>query len=251
MSQPMLRNLFTLALGLGVFGTVAITVDQSVAAIAAMPTIDVHNTSIHTGLDRDIYTSSLSTTPTPNHPLKSAPITAKHSASSAKYFQAAEDLIAAYPLGEVRLAREGGDPKHRWATFIVPQGDTATTIEDSPLRWYDAHLAMMIALTADQFCGHPSAQGAYFNYEAEGGAVFMGKLFISCDAAREIMDEYGRAQTAGVRMQEGGFDLGWVAQPIPQLSDVQVSEFQEMLIEQFPPSCLETGGYTICPGDRL
>ena len=155
------------------------------------------------------------------------------------------------PMAVVRLTREGGDPHHRWATFEVPQADTAVSAYGGALRWYDAHLATMVALTADQFCGHQSARGAYFNYEADGGSVFMGQIFVSCSVARSAVETFGQGQYAWVVLEEAWGDGEPLDQWVPDLPDAVVPQFRQQVVQQLTPDCIETGGTRICPGDRI
>ncbi|QQE64586.1 hypothetical protein GFS31_12670 [Leptolyngbya sp. BL0902] len=152
------------------------------------------------------------------------------------------------PVGMVKLARTGGDFNHRWATLVVPQPGTAVSAEGGAMRWYDLHLATMVALTADQFCGNPSARGAYFNYEADGGSVYMGQYFIPCNTAKELMDTFGRGRQISVEMEEGGFDLGTTQQAVPALPDSMMAQFRRQVVDVLTPECSDGG---LCPGDRI
>lgn len=116
------------------------------------------------------------------------------------------------------------------------------------MRWYDLHLATMVALTADQFCGNPSARGAYFNYEADGGSVYMGQYFIPCNTAKELMDTFGRGRQISVEMEEGGFDLGTTQQAVPALPDSMMAQFRRQVVDVLTPECSDGG---LCPGDRI
>ena len=155
------------------------------------------------------------------------------------------------PMAVVRLAREGGDPHHRWATFEVPQANTAVSAYGGALRWYDAHLATMVALTADQFCGHPSARGAYFNYEADGGSVFVGQIFVSCSVARSAVETFGQGQYTWVVLEEAWGAGEPLDQWVPDLPDAVVPQFRQQVVQQLTPDCIEIGGTRLCPGDRL
>ncbi|WP_416666252.1 hypothetical protein [Egbenema bharatensis] len=155
------------------------------------------------------------------------------------------------PMATVTLARTGGDFNHRWATFVVPQSDTSESAYGGALRWYDAHIATMVAMTADQFCGRPSDRGAYFNYEADDSAVFMGQIFVSCATARSVMETYGRGRHTWVVLDEGGMESEVFDVWIPELPDGVVSQFQQTVLPEFTPECIEPGGTRICPGDRL
>ncbi|TVQ10611.1 MAG: hypothetical protein EA368_07125 [Leptolyngbya sp. DLM2.Bin27] len=155
------------------------------------------------------------------------------------------------PVAVVRVARDGGDPHHRWATFEVPQADTSSSAWGGALRWYDAHLATMVALTADQFCGHQSARGAYFNYEADGGSVFMGQIFVSCSMARSVIETYGQGQYAWVVLEEAWGGVEFLDQWVPDLPDTAVPQFHQTVVQQLNPECIQTGGTRLCPGDRI
>ncbi|WOD41019.1 hypothetical protein [Nodosilinea sp. E11] len=155
------------------------------------------------------------------------------------------------PMALVKVAREGGDPHHRWVTFEVPQAVTSSSAWGGALRWYDAHLATMVALTADQFCGHQSARGAYFNYEADGGSIFMGQIFVSCSVARSVIETYGQGQYAWVVLEEAWGDAESLDQWVPDLPDTMVPQFRQTVVQQLTPECIETGGTRLCPGDRI
>jgi hypothetical protein len=153
------------------------------------------------------------------------------------------------PLGVVKLPRQGGDMHHRWPTFVVPQASTAISAYGGAARWYDVHLATMVALTADQFCGNPAARGAYFNYEAEGGNVFMGQIFISCGSAREIISAFGQGAAVQVTLEEAGGPPEFLEQRIPNLTDGVMAQFRRQVVEQLTPECSD-GSAPRCPGDR-
>lgn len=150
------------------------------------------------------------------------------------------------PIAVVKIPRTGGDFNHRWATFVVPQASTAVSAEGGAMRWYDLHLATMVALTADQFCGNPSTRGAYFNYEADGGSVFMGQYFIDCGTARELMATFGQERQISVVMEEV-HATETIAQYVPRLSDAVMPQFRRQVVDFFAPDCSEHH----CPGDRI
>lgn len=152
------------------------------------------------------------------------------------------------PVGIVKLARTGGDFNHRWATLEVTQPSTAVSAEGGAMRWYDLHLATMVALTADQFCGNPSARGAYFNYEADGGSVYMGQYFIPCNTAKDLMDTFGQERHAWVVMESGGLGGEAVDQWVPALSDAMMPQFRRQVVDVLTPECSHGG---LCPGDRV
>ncbi len=156
------------------------------------------------------------------------------------------------PVGILLVAGLGGDFHHRTLTLTVPQSDTAQSIHGGALRWYDLHLASMVALTAEHYCNHQSMRGVHFNYEADGGDVFMGQFFISCSEARSIMDTYGRdEEEAWVVLDRPEVDRDSIYYRIPQFTEATAREFQRVIVRQLTPDCVETGGLRICPGDRL
>jgi len=161
--------------------------------------------------------------------------------------QTKQDSADTLPVGMVKLARTGGDFNHRWATLIVPQASTAVSAEGGAMRWYDLHLATMVALTADQFCGNPSARGAYFHYEADGGSVYMGQYFIPCNTAKDLMADFSQDRQISVEMEEGGMDLGTVYQFVSALPDAVMPQFRRQVVEVLTPECSDGR----CPGDRI
>ena len=163
------------------------------------------------------------------------------------------DTVAAAgnpPVGSLLVAGQGGDFYHRTLTLTVPQSDTSRSVKGGALRWYDLHLATMVGLTADHYCNHQSTRGVYFNYQADGGDVFMGQFFISCSTARSIMDTYGREEVVWVTLNRPEADRDSIYQSIPNFTDATAREFQRTVVTELTPDCIETGGITICPGDR-
>ncbi|WP_017306180.1 hypothetical protein [Spirulina subsalsa] len=154
------------------------------------------------------------------------------------------------PVGSLLVAGQGGDFNHRTLTLTVPQSDTSSSIRGGAARWYDLHLATMVALTADYYCNHQSTRGVYFNYRADGGDVFMGQVFISCPEARSIMDRFGREEEAWVTLDRPDVDGDSIHYEIPNFTDTKAREFQRTIVRQLTPDCIESGGKQFCPGDR-
>ncbi|MCW6036469.1 hypothetical protein K4A83_09330 [Spirulina subsalsa FACHB-351] len=154
------------------------------------------------------------------------------------------------PVGSLLVAGQGGDFNHRTLTLTVPQSDTSRSIRGGAARWYDLHLATMVALTADHYCNHQSTRGVYFNYRADGGDVFMGQVFISCPEARSIMDRFGREEEAWVMLDRPDVDGDSIHYEIPNFTDTKAREFQRTIVRQLIPECIESGGQQFCPGDR-
>jgi hypothetical protein len=154
------------------------------------------------------------------------------------------------PMAVVKLPRRGGDFQNRWPTFEVPVSDTSESVNGGEARWYDLHIAMMVAMTADQFCNEPSDRGAYFNYEADGGRIYMGQIFIRCSFAVPVMEEFGRDRYTWVMFEEAGLSAEPLDQWIPELTDAVMPEFRRTVVSQLTPEC-NSGAEPLCPGDRI
>ncbi|MFN7662105.1 MAG: hypothetical protein ACK5PQ_00010 [Alphaproteobacteria bacterium] len=117
------------------------------------------------------------------------------------------------------------------------------------MRLYDVHIAKMIEITADQFCNADSNEGAYFNYEADDGQIFMGKVFISCRLARYAKATYGLGRPERTVLQYAG-NPEVVYIPVLDLNGSRIKEFQDLVATRINPQCIKMER-TICPGDRL
>ncbi|MEI6428048.1 MAG: hypothetical protein WCO45_06600 [Pseudanabaena sp. ELA607] len=153
-------------------------------------------------------------------------------------------------ITRINIARQGGDALNRWVTFVVPDRSTAVPAYGGSLRLYDVHIAKMIEITLDQFCTQPATKGAYFNYEADNGRIFMGKLFISCDIARQAKATYGLGRAERTILEYAG-NPEVVYIPVLDLNGPKIKRFQNFISTAFLMGCIETGTQVICPGDRL
>jgi hypothetical protein len=156
----------------------------------------------------------------------------------------------ALPITRINVARAGGDTFHRWVTFVVPDKDTSASAYGGALSRYDVHIAKMIELTAHEFCNHQSRRGAYFNYEADNGRIFMGKIFVSCGTARSAIETYGVGKAEKTIVQYAG-NPEPVNVPVLDLRGAKIRTFQRTTVKNLTPECIETGGKKICPGDRI
>ncbi len=155
----------------------------------------------------------------------------------------------AVSITRINIARSGGDPRNRWVTFVVPDRSTAVPAYGGSLRLYDVHIAKMIEITADQFCTQPTNEGAYFNYEADNGQIFMGKVFISCGLARYAKATYGLGRPERTVLQYAG-NPEVVYIPVLDLNGPKIREFQDFLAARIKPQCIKMAR-VICPGDPL
>jgi hypothetical protein len=156
----------------------------------------------------------------------------------------------AVPITRINVARAGGDPNHRWVTFVVPDKDTSRSAYGGKLSRYDVHIAKMIELTAHDFCRSASSRGAYFNYEADNGRVFMGKLFFSCSTAKSAFKRYGSGKSEQTIVQYAG-NPETLNVPTLDLQGDKIQHFQKHTVKQVEPMCIEPGGKKLCPGDRI
>jgi hypothetical protein len=167
-----------------------------------------------------------------------------------KYTASDASPKTAVPITRINVARAGGDQFHHWVTLVVPDKNTAVAAYGGELRRYDVHLAKMIELTAHDFCGSPSRRGAYFNYEADNGRVFMGKFFISCSTARSTVETYGLGKPERTIVQYAG-NPETLNVPVLDLRGNKIRQFQQTIVKRLTPECIETGGKKLCPGDRI
>ncbi len=154
----------------------------------------------------------------------------------------------ALPITRINVARAGGDPNHRWVTFVVPDKDTSASAYGGKLSRYDVHIAKMIELTAHDFCPSDSSRGAYFNYEADNGKVFMGKIFISCVTAKSTFKRFGAGKSEKTIVQYAG-NPETLNVPTLDLRGEKVKQFQEITVKQIKPQCIDPDSKKLCPGD--
>lgn len=147
----------------------------------------------------------------------------------------------------ISFAGAGGDFSSRTATFRVP--DTSTTkVVKYGLRLYDLHLAKMIEV-ANNYCqDRESNYVIHWNYEAEGGKVFMGEYNLTCQFAKNTLKKFGTAAPESVMIDYAGNSQTVKIVPL-NLNSKNATEFAS-LVQSIKPTCI-LGNPKICPGDRL
>ncbi len=132
------------------------------------------------------------------------------------------------PITRIDFAGAGGDQFHRWGTFTVPDRDTTVSAYGGSLRRYEVHIAKMLEVAADQWCSRPDFKGVHYNYEAENGKRFLGKIYISCDLARNAVKTYGlgRAERTEIR-HRGNPEI--VNIPVLDLKGDKIQGFQNLV----------------------
>lgn len=152
------------------------------------------------------------------------------------------------PNAYINFARTGvgGNFTSRQATFRVSDQTTITKIGKN-LRLYEVHLAKMIELTYD-FCeDRKSDYIVYWNYEADGGKIFMGKFPLSCQLARETFQTFGTGESEKVKVDYRGNPIHEI---IPTLAlDSNNSKQFASLVQTLKPECIEGKVTKRCPGD--
>jgi hypothetical protein len=147
----------------------------------------------------------------------------------------------------IGIAGAGGDFSSRTATFRVPDKSTTQVVKYG-LRLYDLHLAKMIEV-ANNYCqDRESNYVIHWNYEAEGGKVYMGKYDMTCQFAKNTLKKFGTAAPENVTIDYAGNSQTVKIVPL-NLNSKNAKEFAS-LVQSIKPKCIE-GTPKICPGDRL
>jgi hypothetical protein len=147
----------------------------------------------------------------------------------------------------ISIAGAGGDFSSRTATLQVPDKTTTQQVKYG-LRLYDLHLAKMIEVTNNYCRDRESGYIVHWNYEAEGGEVYMGKYDFSCQFAQGIMKKFGTSTPENVTIDYAG-NPQKVQVTTLNLNSKNAQEFAR-LVQSIKPTCIE-GNPPICPGDRL
>ncbi len=152
----------------------------------------------------------------------------------------------AVPINRIDFAGAGGDFKHRYGTFEVPDPDTSVSAYGGKLTRYDVHIAKMIEVAQYQWClPREGYEGVYFNYEADNGKVFMGKFYISCAMADRAFSEFGAGREESTAIYHRGKGPETVAIPVLDLNGPKIAKFQK-LVDSLKPECAGT----VCPGEQ-
>jgi hypothetical protein len=147
----------------------------------------------------------------------------------------------------IGIAGAGGDFSSRTATFRVPDKQTTKLVKYG-LRLYDLHLAKMIEI-ANNYCqDRESNYVIHWNYEAEGGKIYMGKYNLTCQFAKNTMKKFGTAAPETVTIDYAGNSQNVKITPL-NLNSKNAKQFAS-LVQSIKPTCIE-GTPKICPGDRL
>lgn len=157
--------------------------------------------------------------------------------------------VSAIPVNNayINIAGAGGDFTGRAATFRVEDKTTVTPVKDG-LRLYELHLAKMIEVS-EHFCRDREPEYKFtWNYEAEGGKVYMGEYSWTCQFARDTLKKFGSSG-------EENITIHYVDNPQKEtISALNITgknaENFIHLVRTLKPECIDYNP-PICPGDRL
>lgn len=151
----------------------------------------------------------------------------------------------AVPITRISFAGAGGNFSQRYGTFVVPDKDTSVSAYGGALTRYDVHVAKMIEITHFQWCEQrPNYQGVFYNYDADNGKVFMGKLYISCAVAKNAVNTFGVGRPESTVIYDRD-NASTVSIPVLDLNGKKIPEFKQ-LVQSIRPQCIDK----LCPGDR-
>ncbi len=152
------------------------------------------------------------------------------------------------PNANISFAGAGGDFSSRTATFTVPDVTTVTPVENG-LRLYEVHLAKMIEVS-ENFCKDRDDDYIInWNYEANQGKIFMGEFSLSCEFARETLQNFGTSGTETVIISHRGNPVSETISTL-DINQKNAPEFINLVHSSMKPSCIDMTP-KICPGDRL
>lgn len=151
------------------------------------------------------------------------------------------------PINRIDFAGAGGDFTQRYGSFEVPDSDTSRpAYSNGRLSRYDVHIAKMIEVTHHHWClKRENYKGVHYNYSADNGKVFMGKIYISCALAAQAFEEFGQGRAETTAIYNRGNGPEWVEIPVLDLNGKRIPAFQK-LVASIKPQCINQ----ICPGDR-
>jgi hypothetical protein len=149
----------------------------------------------------------------------------------------------AVPITRISFAGAGGDFRHRYGTFTVPDQDTSRSAYGGALRRYDVHISKMIEITHFQWCQNRTHyEGVYYHYEAANGKVFMGQIYISCAIAQRAVSTFGIGRSESTVIYDRDRP-STVSIPVLDLNGPKIAQFQQ-LVQAIRPQCAQT----LCPG---
>ena len=152
------------------------------------------------------------------------------------------------PNTHISIAGAGGDFTGRYATLSTTDKTTTKTVKYG-LRTYDLHIAKMIEVSGNYCQDRPADYLMRWNYLAAGGTVFMGEYTIPCTLSKNTLKKFGTKGTETLPIDYAGNEQ---ASKIPVLNFTQgnAADFAKFA-QTLKPTCIETSGKKICPGDRL
>lgn len=151
----------------------------------------------------------------------------------------------AVPITRISFAGAGGNFNERYGTFIVPDKDTSVSAYGGALSRYDVHIAKMIEITHFQWCEQrENYKGVSYNYNADNGKVFMGKIYISCNLAKKAVQTFGVGRPESTVIYDRD-NPSTVLIPVLDLNGRKIAQFQR-LVQSIRPQCIDK----LCPGDR-
>ncbi len=159
-------------------------------------------------------------------------------------------IAAAVPVDniQVSIAGAGGDFTGRAATLST-KDKTITKVVKYGLRSYDLHVAKMIEVSNDYCKDRPEDYVMHWNYMAADGTIFMGEYHIPCTLANDTMEKFGSKGMETIPITYAGTEQETTF-PALNLTKANAADFAKF-VQTLKPSCIETSGSKICPGDRL
>jgi hypothetical protein len=153
----------------------------------------------------------------------------------------------AVPINRIDFAGAGGNFYERYGTFEVPDRDTSRpAYGGGRLTRYDVHIAKMIEVTHHYWClKRNDYKGVFYDYNADNGKVFMGKIYISCDLAARAYEAFGAGRAEATDIYNRGNGPESVSIPVLDLNGEKIAKFQT-LVDSIKPQCVNG----VCPGDR-
>ncbi|MBD2326151.1 hypothetical protein [Alkalinema sp. FACHB-956] len=142
----------------------------------------------------------------------------------------------AVPITRISFNSAAGDFTHRTAIFTVPDRDTTVSAYGGKLRRYDVHIAKMIEITHTQWCSdRPKFEGVYWNYRADDGNIEMGKFYVTCKLAKQMVSAYGLGRSERTVMYFNPGDVKDTADiPVLNLNGDKIPKFIQW-VKNFKP----------------
>lgn len=152
------------------------------------------------------------------------------------------------PNTRIGIAGAGGDSTGRSATLSTTDKTTTKTVKYG-LRTYDLHVAKMIEVSANYCQDRPADYVMRWNYMAADGGIFMGEYTIPCALAKNTFKKFGTKGTETLSIDYAGNEEATKV-AVLNLTQSNAADFAKFT-KTLKPTCIETSGNKLCPGDRL